>query len=478
MAKNKGCSLSRATLEMQPIGLRRPGHTRCKISRLFFAQENMISGSNASEIFSSVRTLVESDQLKPGDLLPPVRELAEMLGINRNTVASAYRRLCEAGIAVADGRRGTSISLPPSAGEQEGVIFGDTLVDLADGNPAPDLLIPAESMSLDGLTKPHLYGDETILPELRILGMRWLGPDCPEVPHLELTNGAIDAIERIVTGVLIAGDRVAVEDPCYLGTMNALRLSGMQAVGVEIDSEGMVPKALEAVLEAGARAVLLTPRAHNPTGCSLTSTRARALRRVLAKYPDTLLLIDDHFALVAESEYHSVLHNKSLRWALVRSVSKGFGPDMRLAFVGCDADTGARLRARLAPGMHWVSQILQTIVLNCLKSSEVQDHLQHARARYASSRRQFVAVLKSAGIMSEIRAVDGLNVWLPLAVDERAVIEALAARGWRVRQGSAFAVDKANPAIRVTISRMSSDMGAKFAKDLTSCVEQVGRFFG
>jgi DNA-binding transcriptional MocR family regulator len=435
----------------------------------------MISGSNASEIFSSVRTLVESDHLKPGDLLPPVRELAEMLGINRNTVASAYRRLCESGIAVADGRRGTSISLPPSAGEQEGVIVDDTLVDLADGNPAPDLLIPAKWMSLDGLSKPHLYGDETILPELRVLAMNWLAPHCPESPHLELANGAIDAIERIITGVLIPGDRVAVEDPCYLGTMNALRLSGMQAIGVEIDSEGMVPKALDATLKAGARAVLITPRAHNPTGCSLTLTRARGLKRVLAKYPDVLLLIDDHFALVAESEYYSVFPQGSSRWALVRSVSKGLGPDMRLAFIGCDADTASRLRARLAPGMHWVSQILQTIVLNCLKSSEVQSLLQRARDRYACSRRQFVVALKAAGVTSEIQAVDGLNAWLPLAADDAAITDALAARGWRVRQGSAFAVEHTNPGIRVTISRMSSDMASKLAKDLLSAIEEVGR---
>ena len=39
----------------------------------------------------------------------------------------------------------------------------------------------------------------------------------------------------------------------------------MAAIGVAMDDEGMLPRALEAALEKGARAVLITPRAHNPT---------------------------------------------------------------------------------------------------------------------------------------------------------------------------------------------------------------------
>ncbi|HHC4865294.1 TPA: GntR family transcriptional regulator, partial [Klebsiella michiganensis] len=53
----------------------------------------MIVGKTASEIFDSIRHLVQSGALKPGDVLPPVRELAGKLSVNRNTVAAAYKRL-------------------------------------------------------------------------------------------------------------------------------------------------------------------------------------------------------------------------------------------------------------------------------------------------------------------------------------------------------------------------------------------------
>ncbi|WP_154390475.1 GntR family transcriptional regulator, partial [Bordetella pertussis] len=52
-----------------------------------------ITGASAAEIFDSVRQLAQARRLLPGQALPPVRELAQTLGVNRNTVAAAYKRL-------------------------------------------------------------------------------------------------------------------------------------------------------------------------------------------------------------------------------------------------------------------------------------------------------------------------------------------------------------------------------------------------
>lgn len=69
----------------------------------------MIIGKTASEIFDNIRHLVQSGVLKPGDVLPPVRELAGKLSVNRNTVAAAYKRLVTSGLAISRGRNGTAI---------------------------------------------------------------------------------------------------------------------------------------------------------------------------------------------------------------------------------------------------------------------------------------------------------------------------------------------------------------------------------
>jgi GntR family transcriptional regulator len=61
------------------------------------------------QIVEQVRALVQTGELAPGDQLPTVRQLAEELRINFNTVARAYRMLDEAGVISTQQGRGTYI---------------------------------------------------------------------------------------------------------------------------------------------------------------------------------------------------------------------------------------------------------------------------------------------------------------------------------------------------------------------------------
>ncbi len=428
-----------------------------------------IIGKTALEISDHIRALVQSGDLQPGSPLPPVRELADELGVNRNTVAAAYQRLAKGGIAITQGRLGTAICEPPRAGEQEGLSTGTKLIDLADGNPDPRRLPDPMKLLAANVPRPYLYGDDTMLPELQQIGREWVLSDCPPGGELELTHGAVDAIERLAAAHLVPGDKVAVEDPCFLGTINALRLAGMQAIGVDIDDAGMRPEALQAALDKGARAVLVTPRAHNPTGCSLSKRRADALKRVLAAHPNVLVVVDDHFWLQAETPYHSIIPATTMRWALVRSVSKGLGPDMRVAFVGCDTASAERLRSRLAPGMTWVSHILQAIVATALTSKAVRKDIDGAREAYAGYRDEFCRALHVEGIDAP-PASGGLNVWVPLPCDEKDVAYELAKKGWLVRPSGAFDVQGQSRALRITVSKLQPEQAQRFARDLKACL--------
>lgn len=64
---------------------------------VFVLGDYRIEGSHASEIAAGVERGVGSGALAPGQLLPPLRELANRLGVNPNTVAAAYRILRERG---------------------------------------------------------------------------------------------------------------------------------------------------------------------------------------------------------------------------------------------------------------------------------------------------------------------------------------------------------------------------------------------
>ncbi|MFX5521787.1 transcriptional regulator PtsJ, partial [Acinetobacter baumannii] len=74
-----------------------------------------------------------------------------------------------------------------------------------------------------------------------------------------------------------------------------------------VDAEGMTVEGLRAALADGVRAVICTPRAHHPTGASLTEQRAAQLREVLADHPYVLVIEDDHFSLLSRVPLRTVI---------------------------------------------------------------------------------------------------------------------------------------------------------------------------
>ena len=418
-----------------------------------------MTGKTAAQLFDSIRALTQAGELLPGQALPTVRDLAATLGVNRNTVSLAYKRLVTAGIAVTQGRLGTAIRAQRDPGEQEGLLPGSPLADLGGGNPNLAWLPDAGAALARKPYRPCLYGEATLDPELEVLARQWLDGDCPQEHDITLTNGAVDAVERLLAAYLVAGDKVAVEDPCFVSSINTLRIAGLHAVGVAVDAEGMQAGALERALAQGAQAVIVTPRAHNPTGCSLSAARADQLRAVLAAYPHVLVIVDDHFSLLSVAGYQDVIPPAARRWALIRSVSKIFGPDLRLAFVASDGQTAQRLRLRLAPGTNWVSHLLQGVVSACLSSPDVLAQVGLAREDYARRRGILAAALAAQG-MAVAGPADGLNLWLPLPGASQAVVLALARHGWLVRGGEAFGVQAPAQGLRITVSSMD-DAGAQ-----------------
>ncbi len=162
--------------------------------------------------------------------------------------------------------------------------------------------------------------------------------------------------------------------------------------------------------------MILTPRAHNPTGCSLSARRAAALQNILARYPQVLVIIDDHFALLSSSPRQPVIAQTTQHWAVIRSVSKALGPDLRLAIVASDSSTSAKLRLRLNAGSQWVSHLLQDLVYACLTDPEYQHRLAQTRLFYATRQQKLARALQQYGIA--ISPGDGVNAgsrWTPIA---------------------------------------------------------------
>lgn len=429
--------------------------------------EHGITGTTASEIAASVRALHERGALRRGDALPPVRELAARLRVNRNTAVAAYRLLAQAGVVTARGRAGTVIA-GLEAVAQEGYAAGSVLRDIGTGNPDPRR-IPDPSAALAGAVgRPVLYGEPVVDPALEQRALDWVRDDLPDQPvRITITNGAVDAVERLLAQALLRDDAVALEDPCFLSSIHTVRLGGYRAVPVPVDAEGMTVAGLRAALEAGVRAIICTPRAQNPTGATLSPGRAEELRALLADHPYVLVIEDDHFSMLSQRPNESLIGPGHRRFALVRSVSKFLGPDMCLAVAATDPETAERLSFRLSPGTTWVSHILQRLVLAQLTDETALRTIADAGRHYAARNAAFAARLAERGL--PVEAGDGLNLWVELPVEAGIVAERLMRRGWLARTGDEFLLGD-QPArshhLRLTVHDLSDEEAARLVDDL------------
>lgn len=433
------------------------------------AREDEILGATATEIADSVRTLLDRSILSPGDALPPVRSLADRLHVNRNTVMAAYRQLAQAGVVVAAGRGGTRIAeRAPVA--QEGYAGDSVLRDIGTGNPDPDL-IPDPSSALARVGgRPVLYGEPVIDPALERWATTWMrdGID-PSLPaRLTITSGASDAVERLLAQALTRDDAVGLEDPCFLASIHTVRLGGYRPVAIPVDAEGMTVAGLRRALDEGVRAIVCTPRAQNPTGASISARRAEELRAVLSEHPFVLVIEDDHFAMLSDRPYHSLIGPGHKRWALVRSVSKFLGPDMCLAVAASDPRTAERLAMRLTPGTTWVSHLLQRLALELVTDEDVMAGITAAGAHYAERNAAFARRLTDHGLPTQ--AGDGLNLWVRVPLPARTVTERLMRRGWLARPGDEFVLadDDAAWHVRLTVHDLDDDDAEQLAADLAA----------
>ncbi|SJN08030.1 Predicted transcriptional regulator of pyridoxine metabolism [Leucobacter sp. 7(1)] len=432
-----------------------------------------ISGASVEEIVGSIRELIDHGMLRPGDSLPPMRALAETLGVNRNTASAAYRALVQANLAETRGRAGTVIVDPFAELDEEGFAQDTVLRDVGDGNPAPAFLPDPTSVRLSA-TVPHLYGEATVDPDLAEWATRWLAEDQPRPFALTVTAGAVDAIERLLAQALASGDAVALEDPCFLTSISTIRQNGYRAVPVQIDAAGMRPESLRDALESGVRAVVCTPRAHNPTGASLTAARAAELREVLAAYPQVLVIEDDHFALLARAPYATIIGAQQQRWALVRSMSKALGPDMRIALLASDPETAERLATRISGGITWVSHLIQRITHALLADPATQQRIQDASAFYAERNTVFQECLGAVGLSSTSR--DGLNVWVDTQRNAGDVLTQLMRRGWIARDGASFGLQgEHHRALRLTVHDLAPEDMRRLADDLAAACETAAQ---
>ncbi|AFS15073.1 MULTISPECIES: aminotransferase class I/II-fold pyridoxal phosphate-dependent enzyme [Mycobacterium avium complex (MAC)] len=436
--------------------------------------QNSITGTGADSIAASIEAAISAGSLTPGDALPPVRELATQLGVNANTAAAAYRLLRDRGAVETAGRRGTRVRYRPATSPRSllGLEVPAGVRDLSTGNPNPHLLpIAGAAPPAPASAAPVLYGGPAISAALEEFARHALTADGVPAEHLAVTSGALDGIERALTAHLRPGDRVAIEDPGWANLLDLLAALGLSAEPVRVDDDGPLTADLARALGRGVRALVLTNRAQNPTGAALSAQRAEGLREVLARRAEDLLVVeDDHCAGIAGVPLRT-LAGCTAHWAFVRSASKAYGPDLRVAVLAGDHRTVERVHGRLRLGPGWVSHLLQRLAVGLWSDGAAAELVADAERHYADRRSRLCDALAGRGLDAHGRS--GLNVWVPVP-DEAVAISRLLGAGWAAAPGARFRM-RTPAGIRLTISDLAPDEIDPLADAVAQAVRPDGR---
>lgn len=422
--------------------------------------EAVILDRSAKGIAAAIGRLVRAGELTPGTRLPTVRDLSKVLGVSPTTVSEAWQSLAQVGAIDARGRQGTFVRQPTGPGSPrryrrvtEGP--GHFALDLSTGTPDPALLPDLgpviARVSRQSLTSSYL--DQPVLPELdERLRAGWPF----EVEDLTVVDGAMDALDRIVGIVVRLGDRVVVEHPTFPPLLDLLEQVGAEVIGVDLDDEGMRVDSLVSALASQPSAVFLQPRAHNPTGVTMSGRRAQALARVLAD-STAIVVEDDHSGDIASGDLVSLGHWLPTRTVHVRSYSKSHGPDLRLAAVGGAGEVVSAVANRRMLGPGWSSRILQAVLLEMLDHGPTLEAVASARSEYARRRALVAEVLGERGV--PVTGRDGINLWMEVR-DERSALVTLAAQGIGAAPGEPFLVHDDRPHLRATVGLVREDTQA------------------
>ena len=240
----------------------------------------MSSFESAAELSAHLEAEILAGRLAAGDRLDPVRTAATALGLAPNTVASAYRTLAERGLVIGRGRRGTFVADRRPTFVPDPLIPDDA-IDLASGNPDPELL-PDLGAIVKRIDVPGtLYGAEPVLPEFE----RAVREHLVDPPgEISAVSGALDGIERVLAVHLRPGDRVGIENPGWPAMADLVRAMLLRPVPVAVDEQGPVPDALRTCVGT-LDALVITSRVQNPTGACVSEERAAELSAILDAHP-------------------------------------------------------------------------------------------------------------------------------------------------------------------------------------------------
>ena len=432
------------------------------------SKKNLESQSHVTAMAAQLRHQILAGNLRTGDHMPSVRELARGKGVSPFTAARVYDLLVAEGLV--DARRGAGYFVAKSA-----VLVNSRVPPapepLADSIWAVRRDYDSRAVRVDAgcgwLPPKWLFaeGVRTALSEVArkpaayagrygsVYGLRALrrhlttqfaqcSIECTE-EQIVLTQGASQALDLCIGALTRPGDSALVDDPCYPYLIAMLRARGVNPVGVPRTDAGPDVNALNAIAaDIRPRLFITNTSLQNPTG---TTTKPHVAHDVLlaAEKHAFTIVEDDIFAeLVPERTSSIAALDRLRRVVYVGSFSKTIAPSLRVGYVASDADTAQRI-AELKNTLSLASsELMENVVLSILTAGRHRTHLERLRQRLANAHENVTRRFAAAGVDIAFHG-NGLFLWakLPTTLELRPIMELAKAQGILLAPGEMFRPD-------------------------------------
>lgn len=377
-------------------------------------------GPRFLQIADALQAAVVKGSLKPGDRLPPQRQLATQLAVDLTTITRAYDEARRRNLLEGRGARGTYVAASK--------IALNTILDLSMNTPPPPDGVDFDDMLKQGLSQVLMSADNELLMTYHVAGgsdselhagTKWLAPMFGHVDSRQLVvcPGAQAAITALILALTEPGDVILAEPMTYPGLRAAATQFGRHLIAVEADKHGMLPAMLEqACRQHKPGLVYLNPTLQNPTTITIPEHRRKELASI-AQRCNVRIVEDDPYWLLADAPPPPIATFAPEQVVYVSSLSKCLTPGLRVAFVLIpDPRERERFLAALRSFVLMVAPLTAALATQWILDGSADNLMEGIRNEARVRHRMAADILagRCSGAAADSGHGEGLHVWLEL----------------------------------------------------------------
>lgn len=269
-----------------------------------------------------------------------------------------------------------------------------------------------------------------------------------------IMTGANQGIDLTAKALLNKGDKVIVESPSFIGSLNAFRTYEAELVGVRVEADGMNMEELEEKLknESNVKFIYTIPTFQNPTGYTMSFEKRKKMLELASKY-DVLILEDNPYGDLRFSG-EDVPTIKSLdtegRVIYAGSFSKILSPGMRLGYIVASAPIVEKIEILKQVNDVHTPMLTQLMCVEFMKKYNIDDYIEKNRNLYREKCAKMVESMEKyfpKGKVNWVVPEGGIFLWCecPAIKDISVVVDKCLEKKVAIVPGSNFAVDMSAP---------------------------------